>query len=135
VNGRDPNAIGHQFQQIASLVAPTPQVTIGFGAQVISTRRVTLTVTDKLGQRWSGRWVVYFHITPTLGGAPDGTNNTVAFVAGQALTTIVANGAYTALTNEDGQLEIDLAVVGPAMRYFEATVIGQLASSGARTWT
>lgn len=99
---------------------------VAFTAMPIAgmTRRIKLQVKDRTRKDWSGRWHVDLFITPTLGGDPSASGNTVAFAKGVVLTTYLAHGAYAVLSATDGMVEFDLTLGASGQRIVYAQCAG-----------
>lgn len=109
------------------------------GAEDTNVTRFTLQVVDRLGNPWArvggGRWLVFVYISPTEHGDPSATGNTVAFVTGTVVQTIVAHSTYLVLTDADGLIELDVTVAGAAVRVAHAMVVGPPEPGQAGEWT
>ncbi len=112
---------------------PRAWCSVTAGAEAADVRRITLQVRDRLRNVWKRRWRVHFYLTTTEGGNPGGTQ-TVVFVSGTLLDTHTANVRYTALTDADGKIEIDVGVIGAGTRFVYADVIGEPVGLGF-AWT
>lgn len=112
---------------------PVAGVSITASAVVAGTRTITLQVKDRLRQDWKGRWLVRVWISPTSGGDPDPTDNTVGIVTGYQGQIFVADAEFEGITDTDGVFEFDLTVVGTGSRFVTAIVIGK-GETGEFTW-
>ncbi len=137
-DGTNPTlAHGPQLSQqlLVQFSKPLAVCKVSAGAEATNVRRITLQVIDRANRDAVGRWVVLVWLTPTSGGDPSATGNTVAAVAGTTvLQEITADAAYRLITDENGQAQIDVTVSGAATRYVETIVEGQVRESAAITW-
>lgn len=114
---------------------PLGMVKVSAGSEALNIRRLTLQVIDRAKRDAPGQWVLLVWLSPTSGGAPSATGNTVSVVAGTGtLQTITANAAYRLITDANGRAQIDVEISGAATRYVETVVEGKVRESAAITW-
>lgn len=87
-------------------------------------------VVDAAGNAVTGKHLVRVWYGTTAGGAPSGTDNTVAVEADAvAIQAVTANAHYLVLTDADGEAELRVTVAGAGDRYIHAEVGGRVASA------
>lgn len=119
----------------AQFHTPLAVCRVSAGAEATNIRRVTIQVMDRLKRDVPGRWVILVYLSPTSGGAPSSTGNTVAAVTGTTvLQTVTANAAYRLLTDENGQAQIDVTISGAASRFVSTVVEGKVRESAEIEW-
>jgi hypothetical protein len=97
-------------------------------------RRFSIQVVDRLGEPYRFRWRVLVKVATTAGGDPGGTQ-AVTVATGALLQTIIANKLVMALSDADGLIEVDVAVVGAETRYVAVEVVGKFdTESEAASW-
>ncbi len=135
VDPNDPGKVLRAFREMATMVSPAAVVSFEVSQETANARNFTIKVTDKIGQRWKGRWLVLVYITDTEDGDPSSTGNTVAILAPAAIIqTLTANAAYLLLTGVDGYASFGLTIAGAATRHVYAAPICQVRGSGAQEW-
>lgn len=97
-------------------------------------RRFTGQVKDRLRRDWAGRRMVLIYLTATADGDASAAGNTVAFLVGTVIETLLINGAWRVLTSAAGQVVFDVTVAGVATRYAYGMVLGIPDPSDAVTW-
>jgi len=103
-------------------------------AEVSDERVVTITVRDRQGEAWPGRWLVAVWISATDGGAPGGTQ-TAAWDTGTVLATYAANQSWLVMTEADGTAQLSVTVTGAGTRYVHRAVLGASGPGVPVAWT
>lgn len=82
----------------------------------------------------AGRWLLDIYISASADSDPSAAGNTISLVTGFEWHGVIADAAYTVLTNTAGLAEIDLQIAGTAARRFHALVRPIFAMSGTANW-
>lgn len=114
--------------------SPLAHCHVSVGAEAANVRRVTLQVRDRIRSEWPDTWLVLVYLTTTSGGDPSSTGNTVEFVTGNVFTTMLPNGAWEVISDEDGVIAFDVTITGAATRYVVSAVRGKVRESEAIAW-
>lgn len=125
-----------EFKDSLRSLFDTPLATLAVtaGAEAANVRRFSLQTIDRLARPWDGRWLVELWVQATATGDPSATGNTVAWVSGTVLETILPHSHFRILTDEDGRASFDLTIAGAATRYIGSVVRGRIKVSDGVTW-
>lgn len=104
------------------------------GATAANTHRVTIQVRNRRSTALKSQFLVYFFIAATAGGNPQNAQ-AVGFVAGTIIQTITANQDFLVMTDANGQIVVDITIVGAATRYIRGCVLAEIETSDAIVWT
>jgi len=110
------------------------KATFEAGAEAADTIRVTISVCNRKNARVTGAFVLRVIVGTTDDAVPGGTQ-TVATVTGTNILNITANEVADILTDENGQVVLDITVAGAGTRYVSVVHGSEAFISQAVVWT
>ncbi|MBP8300124.1 MAG: hypothetical protein KA020_07185 [Planctomycetes bacterium] len=105
---------------------------VSWGGQVGMTRRANIELRDALDRTVTGNYAVMVWIAEEEGGGP-GSSQITSIATGTSLFDLDAGFIFVAMTNEQGQLAIDIEG-GSGDRWLGVVPMGGVFGSG-ETWT
>lgn len=116
----DPLFHAHVTSDVEGTVAP-------------NVRRLTLRIRNRRNDALVGGFLVHLWFALTPGGDPQGTQ-TVTFQSGTVLETVVGAQQWRVLTDDSGQIVMDVLATGAATRYVQAFVHARIDTSEGLVW-
>lgn len=96
-------------------------------------RRITTQIRNRRGDPLQGGFLVHLWIALSEGGEPDGSQ-TVTFIAGTVLETVVGGDQWRVLTDDLGRIIMDVVATGPDTRYVQSFVLARIDTGPAMAW-